>query len=51
MGEPGSVLGGNKLSKLRIERLEAMGFELSVTLRTESAPTYTEDYTPCFEGR
>jgi uroporphyrinogen-III decarboxylase len=51
MGEPGSVLGGNKLSKLRIERLEAMGFELSITQRTERAPTSAEDYTPSFEDR
>jgi hypothetical protein len=32
---PGSVMARNKLSKLRIERLEAMGFEWSLALRSE----------------
>jgi hypothetical protein len=31
---PGSVMAPNKLSKLRIERLEAMGFEWSLALRS-----------------
>jgi predicted secreted protein len=51
---PGIVLGPNKLSKLRIERLKAMGFELSVTQRMERAPeksTSSEDLTPSFEDR